>query len=127
MSNADREQLIARYLKAYNGFDVEGMLAVLTPDIHFENHAEGRLTHVARGIVEFAALAEEAKALFAWRELRVIALAFEEDAVVAEIVFRGQLVADPSDRAAADVVIELRGQSEFFFDGVRIGRIIDRS
>jgi ketosteroid isomerase-like protein len=56
--------LIARYLAAYNAFDVPGMLALLHPDVTFENIASGQVTAAARGRDEFRALAEHAATLF---------------------------------------------------------------
>ncbi len=40
MDNSYKKDLIDRYISAYNAFDVEGMLALLSPDIRFENYNE---------------------------------------------------------------------------------------
>lgn len=56
--------LIERYIAAYNAFDVSGMMALLHPDIVFENIAGDRVTASARGADEFRALAEHAATLF---------------------------------------------------------------
>jgi hypothetical protein len=44
---------IARYVAAYNRFDVDGMLALLTDDVRFENVSGGQVTASASGAVEF--------------------------------------------------------------------------
>ena len=44
MSNSDKQTLIDRYLIAYNSFDIGGMLALLSPDVRFENYSGGQLT-----------------------------------------------------------------------------------
>ena len=37
MTDLDRQHLIERYIAAYNAFDIEGMAAVLSPDVRFDN------------------------------------------------------------------------------------------
>lgn len=127
MTDSLYQTLIHRYVAAYNAFDVDGMLAVLTPGIRFENHAGGQVTVAVEGIREFRALAEQAKALFATREQHITRLTFGRDAAVAHIDFRGELAADIPDGPAAGTVIELQGQSEFSFADGLISRIVDRS
>jgi ketosteroid isomerase-like protein len=41
MDEAEQRDLIARYVAAYNRFDVDGMLALLTDDVRFENVSGG--------------------------------------------------------------------------------------
>jgi len=127
MGNPEHRQLVDRYLAAYNGFDVDGMLAVLSPDIRFENYSGGRLTAAASGIDEFRRLAEQAVALFSEREQRITGLALHPDSAVADIAYRGRLAVDLPDGPAAGTLIELQGRSEFSFVGGKIGRIVDRS
>ena len=127
MDNDDKRQLVERYLQAYNAFDVDGMLAVLSADVVFENHAGGQLTVATRGIAEFRQLAERACALFSEREQRLGALALDREPAVAEIAYRGRLAVDVSGGPAAGTLIELQGRSEFRFADGRISAIVDRS
>jgi hypothetical protein len=60
MGEAEQRDLIAQYVAAYNRFDVDGMVALLTDDVRFENVASGRVTAAAAGAAEFRALAERA-------------------------------------------------------------------
>ena len=61
--------LIQQYLAAYTAFDIPGMLALLAPDVVFENYTSDQLTASAQGIEEFRTLAEQSRGLFAEREV----------------------------------------------------------
>lgn len=123
----EKEALVARYVAAYNAFDVEAMLSLLTPDVRFENHAAGQLTASADGVEAFRALAEAAVVLFAEREQRVTSLRIDGDDAVADIDYRGTLAADVPGGPSAGSVLQLTGRSEFGFRDGRICRIVDRS
>ncbi|RYF51192.1 MAG: nuclear transport factor 2 family protein, partial [Cytophagaceae bacterium] len=56
-----QEQMIQKYIDAYNAFDVDGMLKLLSPDVRFENWSGVHLTAEASGIDKFKQLAEQAK------------------------------------------------------------------
>lgn len=127
MKNPDKKKLIDRYLDAYNAFDIDGMLAVLSPTITFENYSGGQLTAAANGAEEFKRLAERARTIFDEREQRIVGLVHVDDCLVADIAYRGRLCLDVPDGPAAGSVLELNGRSEFTFDGDRISRIVDRS
>ena len=131
IQNKHRLALIERYLAAYNGFDVEAMLAVLSPDIRFENYSGGELTAHATGIEEFRHLATQSTAIFAEREQRIAALELNDNpgdgVVTARIDFRGRLAVDIAGGPPAGTVLELQGQSAFTFRGALIASIVDRS
>lgn len=119
--------LINRYLAAYNAFDVDGMLAVLDPALRFENYSGDQLTAGTTGIGEFRQLADRAKSLFLQREQRITAIESHDGALIADIAYRGCLAADIPDGPRAGTVLDLAGQSEFWFDGGLITKIVDRS
>lgn len=127
MDDTSRESLVERYLAAYNRFDVDGMLAVLSNDVRFENYSGDVLTASASGIDEFRSLAEQACALFCEREQRLTSLELAPGAATACIAYRGRLAADIPGGPPAGTLLELAGTSEFSFDGGRIVRIVDRS
>jgi ketosteroid isomerase-like protein len=127
MENAQKEQLIDRYLAAYNAFDIDGMLALLAPTIRFENYNGTQLTAAANGADEFRSLADQAKALFAEREQRLTDLTEDGDDLVARIAYRGRLARELPNGPPAGTVLELEGTSVFSFDGELIGKIVDRS
>ena len=127
MEDAQRAELIARYIKSYNSFDTQGMAELLSPCVCFENYSAGGLSHETRGIEEFVALADSSKALFAEREQRITSLRFESTSVVAAIEFCGRLAADMPNGPPAGTALELSGTSQFFFEDGRISRVIDRA
>jgi hypothetical protein len=127
MRHEDRKAVIERYLAAYNAFDIDGMLALLAPDVRFENIAGGQVNAETSGIEAFRQLAEQGRQLFSEREQRITSLAFDGDTARAGIAWRGRFAVDIPDGPRAGSVIELQGESEFGFDGGRIARLVDRS
>lgn len=127
MSDAEQIDLINRYLEAYNAFDIDGMLATLSPGIRFENYSGDAMTASSTGVDEFRTLAEHAKQIFAEREQRIVELDSRDGAVVATIAWRGTLADGIPDGPPAGTVLEMQGTSEFGFDGALIAKIIDRS
>ncbi|HZX79921.1 MAG TPA: nuclear transport factor 2 family protein [Lysobacter sp.] len=119
--------LVARYIAAYNAFDVDGMLSTLAPDVRFENYAAGRLTAEATDAAAFRALAEQACALFSEREQRVTTLTIEQNRAVAAVAYRGRLAVDIPDGPRAGELLELEGESEFHVVDQRIAKLVDRS
>lgn len=127
MSNLDKQKLIDRYLVAYNAFDIGGMLALLSPDVCFENYSAGQLTAATSGLDEFRQLAEQSKSLFSEREQRITRLTLDQDSAVADIAYRGKLAVDVPGGPSAGTVLDLQGQSEFYFVDGQISKIIDHS
>lgn len=126
MEAMPRKDLIERYLAAYNAFDVEGMLAVLAPDVRFEHWSGAELAVASDGVDAFRALAEQARTMFSARMQTVTALAQRGAVLVASIDWRGTLAVDLPDGPAAGTELALRGESEFGFAGGKIARIVDR-
>lgn len=127
MNQADRRSLIERYVAAYNAFDVDGMLALLTPDVVFENVSAGQVNASTHGADEFRQLAEQGARLFAEREQTITAWTFGVTAVVVAIAWRGVFATDVPDGPRAGTRLELQGESEFDFADGLISRIVDRS
>lgn len=126
MNNASMKELIDRYLMAYNTFDVERMISLLSQDVRFENYSGDQLTTTS-GIDEFRQLAEQSRSLFSEREQRITDLKFSQNSAVAAIAYRGKLAADIPDGPRAGTVLDLQGTSEFSFDNGQITKIVDRS
>lgn len=127
MDQAARQTLIARYIAAYNAFDIDGMLALLHDEVRFENHAGGELTVATDGRDAFRALAEQSLGLFSAREQRVSGWQFGPDRTVVDIDYRGTLARDIPGGPTAGTVLELKGRSEFGFAGDRIAFLADYS
>jgi ketosteroid isomerase-like protein len=122
-----RRALIERYVAAYNAFDVPGMLALLHPDVIFENVAGGQVTASARGRDEFRALAEHAATLFTSRRQTVRAYRPTADGAEVEIDYEGVLAADLGPELRAGATLRLAGRSTFGIRDDRIARIVDES
>lgn len=127
MNSSSMKDLIDRYLAAYNAFDVDGMLSLLSQDVCFENYSGDQLTAATSGIDEFRKLAEQSRSLFSEREQRIAGLEFGHDSAIAVIAYRGKLAADIPDGPSAGTVLDLQGESEFSFGNGQITRIVDRS
>lgn len=127
MDNSNMKDLIDRYLVAYNSFDVDGMLALLSPDVRFENYSGDQLTAATNGINEFKQLAEQSRSLFSEREQRITGLELNHDSAVATIAYRGKLAADIPNGPPAGTTLDLQGISEFSFGNGQITKIVDRS
>ncbi|MGQ4877247.1 nuclear transport factor 2 family protein [Billgrantia sp. LNSP4103-1] len=127
MDESTKRELIEQYITAYNHFDIDGMLAVLAPDVSFENYKGDELTDSANGIEEFRQLAQHAKRFFTERVQRVTSLTFSQDGAVAEIDYYGRLAQDIPGGPKAGSLLELNGETEFSFGNERITRIVDRS
>jgi len=127
MIDTARQALIEQYIDAYNRFDIEGMLAVLTDDVRFEHHAGGDLSVATDGKAEFEKLARVGAALFASRRQTVEEFHEEGDTVMAIVSFHGEIAEDIPEGPGAGTVIEMDGTSEFRFVDDRISRVIDRA
>lgn len=62
MKRNEQTPLIQNYIAAYNGFDVDSMLTLVSPEVRFENWSGGQFTTEVSGIDEFRQLAFQAKA-----------------------------------------------------------------
>lgn len=122
-----KRELVERYIAAYNRFDVEGMLALLHPEIEFRNVSAGEVDASASGMEEFRRLAEQSKALFSSRRQEITRFQFAGDAAVVDISYEGVLASDLPNGMRAGETLRLKGRSEFGFRDGRIDRITDYS
>lgn len=127
MTAKDIQALIERYIAAYNAFDVEGMLALMHPDVLFRNVAGGTVTAEADGIGALRALAVQSKGLFASRRQEIANLSIKGDRASASIDFKGVLAADVPGGPKAGETLCLNGRSEFEFRDGLFYRITDIS
>jgi hypothetical protein len=127
MDHPERQALVAAYIAAYNAFDVDGMAALLAPEVCFENYSGAERSHATRGIGEFRQLAMSSKAMFSEREQKVVALESHPDTVLATIEFNGRLATDIPNGMTRGTVIAMTGTSEFSFEHGRISKVIDRA
>ena len=123
----EQNQLIRRYVAAYNAFDVEGMVRLLSSEVRFENWSGGELTAEASGISAFKRLASQAATLFSQREQRITSVTWCVESVVVSIAYCGQLAVDIPNGPRAGAVLNLNGESRSAFKDGLISNIIDRS
>lgn len=114
-------------LKAYNAFDIDGMMATVHPEIEFQNVSDGQVTAAITGAEEFRQLAERAKALFASRCQTITAFAVSETGVSVDIAYEGLLAKDLPNGLKAGQTLKLNGRSQFEFKDGKISRLIDYS
>ncbi|WP_426689491.1 nuclear transport factor 2 family protein [Rhodanobacter ginsengiterrae] len=127
MQHDEKQRVIERYLDAYNCFDVDGMLALLSPAVRFENVSGGQVSAATTGIDAFRELAGKGAAMFAERRQTAIAWTFNPASVLVTIAWRGVLAVEVPDGPPAGTELKLQGESEFEFAGGLISRIVDRS
>lgn len=128
MTGADPHRaLVERYLAAYNAFDIAGMLALLHPDVRFENVSGGQVTAAAHGREEFRALAEHAATLFTSRRQTIRRFVSTPEGARVEIDYEGVLAADLGAELPTGSSLRLAGQSTFEFRDGCIARIVDES
>ena len=119
--------LIERYLAAYNTFDVPGMLALVHPDVTFENVSGGQMTASARGREEFRALAEHASTLFTSRRQTIQEYVTTEHGAQVGIDYEGVLAVDLGPELRAGATLRLAGRSTFEIRNGRIVLLVDES
>lgn len=127
MDAVEMRQLIDRYVAAYNAFDVDGMLAVLHPEIEFRNVSRGEITASASGADEFSKIARQATGLFSFRHQEIVGFRSKGNVATAEIRYEGVLAADLPNGLRAGEALRLDGRSEFSFRDGMIDRITDSS
>ena len=121
-----RQQVVENYIKAYNTFDVEGMLANLHPDIVFQNITNGQVDTETRGLEAFRQQAERATHYFRERQQIVTSTQTEGDTITVDINYCGVLAVDLPNGPKTGETLELQGQSVFSFQGDYIKTIQDR-
>jgi ketosteroid isomerase-like protein len=119
--------VIDRYLAAYNGFDIAGMLDVLHPGVVFRNVTGGQVTAEAHGRAEFRALAERAVTLFHSRRQSVREYGAEGERAWIIVDYEGVLAADLGPGLRAGDTLRLTGRSTFAFRDGLIVELVDES
>ena len=121
MTSEEKRRLIERYLDAYNRFDIDGMLALIHPDIEFKNLSGGQITAAASGIDAFRDLADQSTTLFSSRRQQITDFSSQDDRATIQVAYEGVLAVDLPNGLQAGETLALTGRSEFTF---REGKII---
>lgn len=127
METKEVKDLIRSYLKAYNSFDVEGMLQLLHKDIEFRNISSGLVDVETKGIDEFRKLAEQSKEIFSYRLQTINNFFITDDKVEVEINFEGTLAKElPNGLKSGDTIV-LKGKTLFKVKDKKLLLIEDHS
>ncbi|MBW6501727.1 MAG: nuclear transport factor 2 family protein [Bacteroidales bacterium] len=121
------QEIVEKYVEAYNSFDIENMISDMHDNVRFENISNDEVTLLTNGITELKNQAEQAKLYFKEREQRITNIEFNKDQVVIEIDFKGILAVDSHDGRKAGDKVELKGRSIFRFKDNKIIELKDIS
>ena len=119
------KKIVDDYFKAYNEFDLEGMMKNIHRDVIFKNYAGEEVNLELNGKPAFKTQIKQAFALFKNREMKIIEQKFEDDMVENKIDFKGVLAMDISDELKKYDLIKHQSKSIFKFKGGKIISIED--
>ena len=119
VENQEKKNLIERFVRAYNSFDVDGMVALLHPECSFQNISGGQINASAKGIAQSREIAEKSKSLFSSRNQTINSYQAEGETVTVDLDYEGVLREDLPNGLKAGERIQLKGKSVFKFrDGL---------
>ncbi len=127
MDATQAEVLVDKYIEAYNGFDVPGMLACLHPDVQFEHSTNGDVTVRLDGKAAFEAQATRAAAWFMERTQHVTAFRWQDEQAEAAIDYFAITATDLPNGIKAGTILQFSGRSVFSFRDELIAFIQDFS
>ncbi|MFC3528846.1 nuclear transport factor 2 family protein [Paracoccus mangrovi] len=119
--------IVARYIDAYNGMNVQAMLDCLSGDVRFINRSNGETTNETHGIEAFRALAEQGVQLFAEREQTILDCIAIDDRAAMRIGYRAKVKTDLPNGWKAGQEVEMTGTSFFMISEGKISEVIDAS
>jgi hypothetical protein len=122
-----RERIINNYVKAYNNFDIDGMLIDLDQSIKFVNISSGEVNMTLNGLSAFKAQAIQAKDLFSIREQTIKSFKHPDDQSEIEIAYSAVLAIDLPNGLKRGDKLNINGKSTFKFSGDKIIEITDIS
>jgi hypothetical protein len=122
-----KKEVINLFIKAYNSFDIDGMLALLHPDVCFKNVSDGKVDAETKGTTEFEKLAKQSASFFSQREQKIISYNEMANKAVLEISYNAVLAADLTDKLKKGDRVVLEGTSEYIFKDDLIISITDVS
>ena len=126
MKSTETEQKVAidNYLKAYNNFDVDGMLDLVHPKVVFKNISKGKVNAIANGVDELRQMANTSTTLFSSRCQKITDFNTAGQTATVKIEFEGVLASDLTNGMKAGEVVRVKGRSKFQF---RDGKIIRKT
>jgi hypothetical protein len=125
--NQTKEEIVKKFVEAYNSFDIDAMLLLLHPEVQFKNISGGKVNAQTSGKNEFEKLARQSAALFKEREQKVISYKENENKVNVDIEYHALLATDLPNGLKSGDKINLQGKSEYIFKDGLIYSIVDES
>jgi len=122
-----KENIIRKFIKAYNSFDIDLMMSLLHPDVQFRNFSKDEVTVSAAGKEEFEKLAIASARLFSQREQTITSYIEEDYKVIVKIKYHAVLAVDLPDQFKAGDNLDIEGTSEYMFKDGLIVSIVDKS
>ena len=119
--------IVARYIDAYNGMNVQARLDCLSGDVRFINRSNGETTNETHGIEAFRALAEQGVQLFAEREQTILDCIAIDNRAAVRIGYRAKVKTDLPNGWKAGQEVEMTGTSFFMISEGKISEVIDAS
>jgi len=121
------DEIIRKYIAAYNERDIDGMLSYVTEDVVFENISNTGQSMRLEGKDMMRQVAEVSGNAFSYRRQRLINLVSGAGKAAAEIEFEGRAAVDLPTGVTAGQSVKVRGASFFEFRGPLLCRIADYS
>jgi ketosteroid isomerase-like protein len=119
MDATQAEVLVNKYIEAYNGFDVPGMLACLHPDVQFEHSTNGDVMVRLEGKDAFESQAIRAAAWFTERTQHVTTFRWQDERAETDIDYFAITATDLPNGVKAGTTLQFSGRSIFSFrDGL---------
>lgn len=122
-----KKTIINQYIKAYNEFDIEGMVKNVHPDVEFKNIANKEINVHIKGLETLKKQAEDSTKLLKKREMTITEQIIEDDVVINKIEFKAVLAVDIPEGPKAGELVKLKGRSIFKFKNDKIISIEDIS
>ena len=127
MLNKEKEQLINKYIEAYNTKDVDGMLKYIHEDVVFKNFSQGVLMIEMFGKTSLLELATQTKNLFETRTQTVKSITHNDGMTRVDIHFDAVFGMDLQNGIKKGDTVSLDGYSEFEFKDGLLSLIADYS
>lgn len=122
-----QKQIVESYVRAYNSFDIDGMIKNLDEHIVFENISNGKVDLRTKGLKDFRQQAESAKKYFKQRQQTIESWELSDSYVIINIDYKAILAIDLPNGLKSGDTLKLKGQSEFEFSDGKITKITDKS
>jgi len=125
MANEQLRTTIQNYIKAFNSFDVDNLIAQFADDAVYE--VVSNLTEPVRceGKAQLKELATKTKTFFSARNQEISNWIISDNKAAVEFVYTATVAQDLPNGLKAGQSLRLRGISVYEFEGDKIKRLMD--